>query len=239
MAKKVRIQKKKIWKGPDEFISTSNKVFNYVLENQRNIIKLAIVFLIGVLFFVGWRVYSERTEREASNLYYEAIRYYHGDDGAKSPVKDDKERYNIALKRFKDLLENYPRTSIVPMAFLYCGHIYYKLKEFDKSIQSYQDFLKRTPSDSSLRVFAFDGSGCAYEAKGDYKNALKYFRKLVDGNKNPLSKLGYLNIGKCYEELEEKNKAIETYQQMLATYPNSGYAAWAKERIRILQRDAS
>jgi TolA-binding protein len=63
-----------------------------------------------------------------------------------------------------------------------------------------------------------------------------YFRKLIDGDKKPLSKLGYFNVGRCYEELGEKDKAIETYQKLAITYPNSGYAALAREKTSILKR---
>lgn len=236
MAKKVKIPKKKILKESDEFVSTTSKALNYAFENKKKFLILTVAVLVFALLFVGWRFYVKKTEKEASILYYKAIQYYHSDNKSESSVKDDKERYNLALKKFKDVIERYPRTSVASMAFLYSGHIYYKLDEFDKSIKSYQNFLKKIPSDNPLNVFAYDGLGYAFEAKGDYKNALIYFRKLIDGKEKPLSKLGYFNVGRCYEELGEKGKAIETYQRLITAYPNSGYAALAKEKNNILKR---
>jgi tetratricopeptide (TPR) repeat protein len=236
LAKKVKISKKKISKESDEFISTTSKVLNYAFENKKKFLVVTVAVLVLALLFTGWRFYIQKTEKDASALYYKAIRYYHGDNKTESSAKDDKERDNLALNKFKDIIDKYPRTSVARMAFLYSGHIYYKLDEFDKSIKSYQNFLKKIPSDNPLNVFAYDGLGYAFEAKGDYKNALIYFRKLIDGDEKPLSKPGYFNVGRCYEELGEKDKAIETYQRLASTYPNSGYTALAKEKINILKR---
>jgi len=236
LAKKVKIPKKKISKESDGLISTTSKVLNYAFENKKKFLIVTVAVLVLALLFVGWRLYVKKTEKEASILYYKAIQYYHSDNKSESSAKNDKERCNLALNKFKDIIDKYPRTSAASLASLYCGHIYYKLDEFDKSIKSYQNFLKKNPSDNSLNVFAYDGLGYAFEANGDYKNALIYFRKLIDGNEKPLSKLGYFNVGRCYEELGEKGKAIETYQRLITAYPNSAYAALAREKTSILKR---
>ena len=236
MAKKVKISKKKILKESDEFISTTSKVLNYALKNKNKFLVGTVTVLVFALLFTGWRFYVQNTEKKASILYYKAIQYYHSDNKGDSSAKDDKEKYNLALKKFQDVIERYPRTSLASISFLYSGHIYYELDQFDKSIKSYQNFLKKTQSDNPLNVFAYDGLGYAFEAKGDYKNALIHFKKLVDGDEKSLSKLGYFNVGRCYEQLGEKDKAIESYQKVVTTYPNSGYAALAIEKNNILKR---
>lgn len=236
MAKKIRVIKKKAWKEPDEFISTSTKVLNYLRDNRRKIITLVVTALVVVLIFVGWRFHSQEVEKEASKLYYEAIQYYHGADIPESSFKDDKERYSLVLDKLKEVIEKYSRTSIEPLAFLYSGHTSYRLKEFDESIRFYEGFQERVSSDNPLRIFAFDGLGYGWEAKGDYKNALIYFRKIIDENENPLSKPAYFSVCRCYEGLGEKDKATETYQDFLANYPDSGYAILAKEKINTLKR---
>ncbi|MFH1626342.1 MAG: tetratricopeptide repeat protein [Pseudomonadota bacterium] len=236
MARKVRVSKKKIPRGADEFVSTSTRVFNYVAQNQRNVLLLGVAVLVAALLFAGWRFHSQRTEKQASNLYYEAIRYYHGDNNTESSVTDDKERCKLALGKLQEVIGKYPRTGVATLALLYSGHTYYKLKQFDESIEFYQSFLKKTSFDNPLKIFAFDGLGYGYEAKGDYRNALIYFSKLIDGDENPLSRLGHFSVGRCYEKLGEKDKALQTYQKVLTMYPDSGFDALAREKISILKR---
>ena len=150
--------------------------------------------------------------------------------------EDEVNGHTIALDQFKEVMERFPSTHMGSLAFLYSGHICYILKEFDESIRLYNDFLKKAPSKNPLRIFAVDGLGYAYAAKGEHDKALIYFKKLTDGEKTPLSQPAYLHVGRCYEELEDKEKAIEAYQRILADYPHSVYAPLAKEKIHFLMR---
>ncbi|MFH2012837.1 MAG: tetratricopeptide repeat protein [Pseudomonadota bacterium] len=236
MAKKIKIPKKKISKEADEFISTTSKIIAYAVENKNRLLVGTAALLVIILLFIGWKLYSNKTENEASDLYYKAVKYYHSRDKTDKTAKDDKERYNLSLNKLKNVIDKYPRTNAASMALFYSGHIYYQLDQFDKSIKSYQDFLKKTSSDNPLNAFANNGIGYAYEAKEDYKNALIYYRKLLDGDDNPIAELAYYNVGRCYEELGENDKAIEAYQKLATTYPNSDYAALAKEKSNILKR---
>jgi len=236
LTKKIKVTKKKAWKGPDEFVSTSTSVFEYVLENQKKILKFAVGALVAVLIVTGWRLYSQRVEKKASDSYYQAVGYYNVDENTEKPATKGEDRYTLTLSKLKEIIKEYPRTDIASKAFLYAGHVHYKIGDFDESIKSYRSFLDKVSADDPLRGFALDGLGYAYEAKGDYKNAMIYFLKFLDDKENPLSRMGYFNIGRCHEELEEKDQAVEAYRQAVAAYPNSGYSTLARERIKVLQR---
>ena len=110
------------------------------------------------------------------------------------------------------------------------------MKEFDKSIESYNNFLEKASSDNPFKAFAFNGLGYAYEAKGDHGKACTYFKKIIEEKASPLTQLGYINVGRCFEGIGEKDKAIETYQKFLNTYPDSNYAALARENMNTLKR---
>ena len=236
MAKKIKVSNKKSWKEPDEFVSKSTRIFEYVLENQKKILQFSVGVLVAVLILAGWRMYSKRVEGKASDLYYQAIGYYNVDENMEKTANKEEDKYSLALGKMKEIIKEYPRTDIVLQALLYAGHIQYGMGDFDESIKSYRSFLDKSSADDHLRGFALDGLGYAYEAKGDYKNAMIYFRKFLDNKENHLNRMGYYNIGRCHEELGEKDEAIEAYRQALAAYPNSGYSALARERIKVLQR---
>ena len=235
MAQKIKVSNGKSWKSPDELVAASTVAFDFLLENKQKIIKYVIAVLCVAFVFGGWRFYSYKMNKKAANVYHEALGSYHMEMARANT--DKSEKYEQVLDKFIEVTEKYPRTSIASRAFLYSGHIYYQLGEFDKSIESYKNFLEKASSDDPLRILGFDGSGYAYEAKGDYSNALKYYKKLAEERKGPLVETGHLNIGRCYEELGETDKAVETYQQLLALYPGSEYSTLVEERIKALKRE--
>ena len=236
MAQKIKLSTKKSWNRPDELITTTNVVFEYLLENKKKITICAAALFFAALLFSGWKFYSHRAESKASHLYYQAIRDYHRINNKKNSAQEGKEAKNLVLSQLKEITEKYPITDSATKAFLYSGHLYYDLKEFDRSIQSYQNFLKKTSKDDPLRILGLDGLAYAYEAKGDYANAIKFFKKIIDEERNPLSEMSHLNAGRCYEELGENDKALDTYQHVLVMYPDSSYSALVKERIKILEK---
>ncbi|MDY6853493.1 MAG: tetratricopeptide repeat protein [Thermodesulfobacteriota bacterium] len=235
MTKKIKVEKKGILKKPDEFVSSSQKISNFFLENQKKILGILITLCVLILFLFGWRFYSQKTDREAYLIYNQAVQYYNSDDASGTSIKEETERYNQAITSLEEVINGYSHTNVFPLALLYSGHIYYKLKKLDESIESYLRFIEKESSYNSLKVFAFAGLGYAYEAKGDYRNALVYFIKLTERDKNPFAQLGYLDLSRCYDSLGEKNKAIEACQTLLTNYPNSVFAALAKKKMSILR----
>jgi tetratricopeptide (TPR) repeat protein len=235
LTKKIKVQKKNILKKPDEFLSSSQKVTNFLLENKKKILTLTITVFVVTLFLLGWHFYSQKTNKEAYLIYHQAVQYYHGDDTTGTSTKEDSERYNQAITRLEKVINRYSHTNVLPLALLCAGHVYYKLKRFDESIDSYLSFLEKKSSYNSLKIFAFTGLGYAYEAKGDYRNALVYFMKLIDRDENPFAQLGYFDVSRCYDSLGEKDKAIEIYQTVLTNYPNSVFATSARKKMNILK----
>ena len=235
MTKKIKVQKKDILKKPDEFVSSSQKISNFFLENQKKILSVLITLCVLILFLFGWRFYSQKKNREAYLIYNKAVQYYHGDNAAVTSTKEESERYNQAITSLEEVINGYSHTDVLPLALLYSGHIYYKLERFDESVESYLRFIEKESSYNSLKVFAFAGLGYAYEAKGDYRNALVYFIKLTERDENPFAQLAYLDLSRCYESLGEKDKAIEACQTLLTNYPNSVFATLAKKKMSILR----
>lgn len=68
------------------------------------------------------------------------------------------------------------------------------------------DFLKADPNDSFL-LYAV---ATEYNVQNDSENALKYYLQLTD--KHPDYVGTYYHLGKLYEKLEEKEKAVAVYQ---------------------------
>lgn len=76
--------------------------------------------------------------------------------------------------------------------------------------------------------------GNVYLHKGDLKGALSRFQEAVQDN--PHYAPAYLGLGKVYERMKEKQKALEAYERYLDELPSAKSAAEAKDAQRAIAR---
>jgi tetratricopeptide (TPR) repeat protein len=76
--------------------------------------------------------------------------------------------------------------------------------------------------------------GNVYLKKGDLKGALSRFQEAAKDN--PHYAPAYLGLGKVYERMKEKPKALEAYQRYLVELPSAKDAAEAKDAQRAVAR---
>jgi len=76
--------------------------------------------------------------------------------------------------------------------------------------------------------------GNVYLHKGDLKGALSRFQEAVADNSNFAP--AYLGLGKVYERMQQKKKALDAYQRYLEELPSAKKAAEAKEAQRAVER---
>ena len=76
--------------------------------------------------------------------------------------------------------------------------------------------------------------GNVYLHKGNLKGALSRFQEAVKDN--PHYAPAYLGLGKVYERMKEKQKALEAYERYLDELPTAKDAAEAKDAQRAVAR---
>ena len=76
--------------------------------------------------------------------------------------------------------------------------------------------------------------GNLYLHQGNLKGALSRFQEAVTDN--PHYAPAYLGLGKVYERMKEKQKALEAYERYLNELPSAKAAAEAKDAQRAVAR---
>jgi tetratricopeptide (TPR) repeat protein len=76
--------------------------------------------------------------------------------------------------------------------------------------------------------------GNVYLHKGNLKGALSRFQEAVEDN--PHYAPAYLGLGKVYERMKKKQKALEAYERYLNELPSAKAAAEAKDAQRAVAR---
>ncbi len=224
-----RVSRKKLLKEPDEFISTTSKVIQFLREHERQLTIYGIIVLViaalagGAYTYLGWqRGKAQSAQQQGLRLYQDAFRQGANPEG-------EKENLQKALAKFQEALSIYRWGRVAQISELYIGHCDFALKQYDQAIAAYSRCLE-----GPFRSMALDGLGYSYEAKGDYNKALEDYQKNMAEN-SPYQEEAALGAARCYEALNQKQKALEVYQKALAKNPKSRIADFIQWKIGELK----
>ena len=230
MAKKV--SRKKLLKEPDEFISTTARVIQLFEAHRRKVAWSAIFVLALIVAGAGGYYYLRWQEGKALTLQDQGLQLYQAAyrAGQESPGEDKKEDFKKALEKFREARSVYGWGRTAQVSELYIGHSHFALKEYDQAQGAYSRCLE-----GPFRYLALNSLAYAFEAKGDYNQALENFQKNSDGRDNPFQLESLLGVARCYEALNQKPKALEVYQKALGKSRQSTMADFIRWKVSELK----
>ncbi len=136
---------------------------------------------------------------------------------------------------------------------------YYNERDPFNGLELFQDFLRDYPKSESVPIVKSYISNCLkdiayiYKKEGKYRKAIANFRKYLEISSEPEVRgkgyfepdaRAYFDMGQCYEELKDYNKAIDVYNEGISKCPrNKIMGAYMMHRImtchEILGQDKS
>jgi TolA-binding protein len=200
------------------------------LENHLNVviytIAAIIIVVLGVLgiqrFYVGPRSAEAQSQMFAAQDYFTQNNY-------ELAVNGD----GVSLG-FIDIIDNYGSTKAGKLARYYTGVSYLHLGEYDMAI----DHLKKFKTDDMLIApLAQSAIGDAYVELGEYRKAISAYKKGLTLNENEFSTPTIMfKLGLAYEANNEKAKALDTFSELKAAYPNNSEALSVEKNIARLNQ---
>jgi len=182
----------------------------------------AVAIAAGIYFY--WSYYSGS-----------ALKLYATAQGNILKSGENKESTDENIGIFKELIDKYPHSWSARMAYYHLGNIYYNSGEIDKAIHSYEKFVSKAGTDKTgVKFLALTSLGYAYEAKKDFKDALKYFEEAQNTYNIGFEVTGLRNIARAYEELNNKEKALEFYKKALEKTSDPATSLFIKRKISAL-----
>lgn len=225
-----KIPRKKLLKEPDEFISTTGRIWQFLRRHRRQVTVYSLIGFIILLaaslsyYLLLWQEgKAQAIQQQARQIYAEAFL------SASAPEKQN-ENYNKALEKFQEALSFYTRAKISQLSHLYIGHCHYALKDYGQAIAAYTRCLE-----GPYRALALEGIAHSFEAQGDFAQALEHFQKNVAEEGNPYLLGALLGVARCYETLQQKQKAIEFYEKALTKNPAERLAEFIQRKINELK----
>jgi tetratricopeptide (TPR) repeat protein len=219
-AQKKSISRKELLKKPDEFITTSNKIANWVTSHYQKVIWAGAIIVVVALAFFGYRAYAAHQEKQGREAYFLAME-----------LTDIKQK----IKKLASVTTDYPRTQSAQKAWISLGHLYYQQKDYAQALKAYRSALDRGKLPPEFRSMINESLAYVLEEKGDLKEAADTFGQIVKGSDPLLKENAYLNLARVYIKLGQTKEAKNTYQDLLKAFPNSIYAPLVRDRLAKMQ----
>jgi predicted negative regulator of RcsB-dependent stress response len=221
-----RITKKEL-KEPDWFQVELARLMAFVQEYRKQVILGAAFVIVVFVVAAGWFLYDMNYERSADRLFMRAMQEA---GTAQVPAKNSQ-----TVKLLEELTAKYPRSDVAVMALYRLANIYYNLGDMDRAIKENRVLIERAPRGSELVSLAYGSLGYAYEAKGDYKQALASFESAQSSPAGwALAAVNERNIGRMQELLGQPAQAAASYAKALEKTKDPATQMLLKRKIAML-----
>lgn len=213
MAKKSDNTEEKIM-AVEEALSKSEV---FIEKNQKLlIIILGAIALLVIAYFGFQRFYLIPQEKEAQSQMFMAEKYFE-QDSLKLALNGDG-----MYPGFLQIINDYGMTKSAKLAHYYVGIISLNDGKYQEAIDHLEKFNLK---DEIVSPMAKGAIGDAYMELGKVDKAAEYYLEAADLKKNDFTTPVFLQKAAwAYEELGNKEKALQAYDRIRLEYPRSAEA---------------
>ena len=198
---------------------TASKTEEFVAKNQKAIFGIvAVIALVTVGYVLFQKFVAEpKEDTAATEMFLAQQNFQKATDGTKSDSL-----YNLALKGsegkfgFVDIASKYEGTDAGNLANYYAGMAYLNTKKYDEAISYLEKFKS---DDMVLSTLAIGAIGDAHSQKNQPKEALEFYIKASETNKNEFTTPRFLlKAGQTALGLKNKADALKYFTEIKEKY---------------------
>ena len=173
---------------------------------------------------------------KADNAYHKAIKHYqkfineYSGTTVSAMLKDylalayaSQGKWNEAVDIWQTLVDEYPQSQIGETLLFAIGETYSRqIKDLQKAIDTYDDFVKKNPASKIIRYAKFQ-IGRLYLIKEDFAKARQLFEELIRDYpaEGELRASSQLAIAVSYERQGSADKAMEIYHKLRNSFADN------------------
>jgi tetratricopeptide (TPR) repeat protein len=225
MAKK-RVTRKELLKGPDEFLTFSERALIYMRGHIRQIKLAGAAVGIILLAVFALQTYLHSVDRKGQTAYNEG--YYLLVENLNPDA--DPEKWKKAGESFQQVIREHGRSKVAPLSFPQMGLVDFLTGDYDQAIASYQAYIQKAPNNSFYRPLASLALASCYEAKGELKSAIEVLSPMEKGN-IPFKEPVLLSLARVYRLDDQHEKAKGVLRSFIETHADSPYISLAKAQL--------
>jgi tetratricopeptide (TPR) repeat protein len=198
---------------------TASKTEEFVAKNQKAIFGIvAVIALVTVGYVLFQKFVAEpKEDTAATEMFLAQQNFQKATDGTKSDSL-----FNLALKGsegkfgFVDIASKYEGTDAGNLANYYAGMAYLNTKKYDEAISYLEKFKS---DDIVLSALAIGAIGDAHSQKNQPKEALEFYIKASETNKNEFTTPRFLlKAGQTALGLKNKADALKYFTEIKEKY---------------------
>jgi tetratricopeptide (TPR) repeat protein len=215
---------------------TASKTEDWVAKNQKIIIGLVAGIAIATIGYLAYQKFIENPKQDeaANEMFVAQQNFQKATDGVASDSL-----YKLALNGsegkfgFVQIADQYSGTDAGNLANYYAGMAYLNTGKFDDAIKYLGEFKSE---DLILSALAKGAIGDAYSQKNQQKEALEYYVKAAESNKNDFTTPRFLlKAGKTALALGQKEDALKYFTDIKENFDATPEAASVDALIGLAQ----
>lgn len=226
MAKRKKVSRKKLLKEPDEFITFSGRMFQFVMEHKTQLTYAVSIVIALIAVLSGHRFFTIRSENKALALLDQATAKYQ----ATRQDQDLNTAYQAVSGDFQIILNKYGSKEGGKLARVIFANICYDAGEYGKAVELYKKSLKNFENYPLIQNLILSGLGYAHEQLNQNQLAASYFEQIAASDVQILRDEALFNLGVLYDKLGEKEKSAKAFNQIISDHQDSIYIDMVKER---------
>ncbi len=185
-------------------------------------------------YSLGWSYFDQKNHEKALDVFLQFTVKFPAHDLAEDSLFKMAEceyhlrSYQNVISRFADILAKFPRSRRKDQAYFYTAESYFYLDDFPKAVENY---IKTTQfsTDANVILAAKISIGWCYFKLKDFENSKKFFddAQAFSQEKNIPSDDIDLGRASLWVEMTDYPKALEAYDHLITTFPDSTRVAEA------------
>lgn len=226
MAKK-KLTRKELLKSPDEFLTLSSRVGNFVKAHARLFQSVGIGIVCIILIYLGINTYINRVNKKGQEAFNAALASF------ADQVADIGKTGNLKKTAvdFKAVENKYGRARVSRLVPPELAYINYLEKDYGKAIPLYQEYLKGLPQHSPYRSLARLALAACYEEKAEYARAAEALNTVLAAPSDTFKAQAMLSLARVYRLEGKVKESKKILTEFLVKYKNSPYAPLAKAHL--------
>ena len=220
----------------DAYADTVYKVVAWAKENQTQIFSvLAVALILGV--GAVWIIISRQTANAAAQALLAEVEAKTQVSAMQFTFAKEDERDKIvkdAVNACEQLAGDYPGTEAAALGLLQVAKLHAGTGRWPEAASYYRRAMESSGAGTELVALARPGLAAALEADGKYQEAIVEYTHGTDGYSGAQAALVHWNVGRCYQQLHETERAREYYQKILDLAGNSIWADLARTGLAHL-----
>lgn len=221
-----RVTRKQLLKEPDEFITFSSRLFQFVIKHKTRLLICLVIGFILLATITSMMYFSKKSGERAFALMQQGVEKYNSLLQTVGPVKACQD----VSADFELILKNYKNRLGAELTRISYADILYRAGEFDQAIALYRKALAGKNIQQPMKYRILSGLGYSLAAKKEYPEAATSFEKIANGPESIMKDEALYNMGFIYGAMGDVKKSKAAYQRIVSEYPNSIYIELAKAK---------